>query len=170
MAGFNGFNGSDDFDRFTDLLDHPMYVVTTAADGELSGCLVGFASQSSLDPPRFVVWLSKANHTYPVARRASHLAVHLLRREQRDLAELFGGETGDRVDKFARVDWSPGHGGVPVLADVPAWFVGHIERHADWGDHVGFLLSPVDGDATATASASLVRMSDVRDLAPGHPA
>lgn len=160
----------DDFDGFTDLLDHPMYVVTTAADGEVAGCLVGFASQSSLDPPRFVVWLSKANHTYPVARRASHLAVHLLRREQRGLAELFGGETGDRIDKFADVDFSPGPGGVPVLADVAAWFAGRIERHADWGDHVGFLLAPVDGGATATGAVPLVRMSDVRDLPPGHPA
>lgn len=159
-----------DMDGFTDLLDYPMYVVTAAAFGERSGCLVGFASQCSLDPPRFVVWLSKANHTYPVAERASFLAVHLLGRHQIDLAELFGGETGDRVDKFDEVRWSPSHGGVPVLADVPAWFVGRIGQRADWGDHVGFLLSPVEGDAGTMPPGPLLRLSDVSDTKPGHPA
>ncbi|MEV7406075.1 flavin reductase family protein [Streptomyces sp. NPDC091267] len=160
-----------DIDGFTDLLDYPMYVVTTVADGERSGCLVGFASQCSLDPLRFAVWLSKANHTYPLAERASFLAVHLLGRHQGDLAALFGGETGDRIDKFAEVRWSPGPGDVPVLADALAWFVGRIEQRTEWGDHVGFLLSPVESDAVTPASTGLpLRLSDVRDVTPGHPA
>ncbi|MFI9106074.1 flavin reductase family protein [Streptomyces fildesensis] len=156
-------------DGFTDLLDYPMYVVTAAAGGERSGCLVGFASQCSLEPVRFVVWLSKANHTRPVAERAAFLGVHVLGRDQLGLAELFGGETGDRVDKFDGVDWSPGRDGVPVLADARAWFVGRIEDRADWGDHVGFLLSPVDGDAMTMPRGALLRLSDVLDVTPGHP-
>ncbi|WP_455359872.1 flavin reductase family protein [Streptomyces sp. SYSU K21746] len=175
-------------DPFTDLLDYPMYVVTASAGGEQSGCLVGFASQNSLHPPRFVVWISKANHTYGVARRAGFLAVHLLGREQSGLAELFGGRTGDRVDKFSQVRWRPGRGGAPVLADARAWFVGRVEDHADWGDHVGFLLDPVETgqgagphapaeagagageDATAPPRGALLSLSDVVDLTPGHPA
>ncbi|MDJ0346782.1 flavin reductase family protein [Streptomyces sp. H10-C2] len=159
-----------DMDRFTDLLDYPMYVVTTAADGERSGCLVGFASQCSLDPPRFVVWLSKANHTYPVAERATFLAVHLLGSDQKDIAGLFGGETGDQVDKFSQVRWSPGRDGIPILMDVAAWFLGRIGQRADWGDHVGFLLSPVDSDAMSLPRGSPLRLSDVLDVDPGHPA
>lgn len=156
---------------FTDLLDYPVYVVTAAADGEQSGCLVGFASQCALSPPRFVVWLSTINHTYRVARRASLLAVHLLRRDQYPLARLFGGESGDRTDKFGRVDWRPGPGGAPVLADSCAWFVGRVERHAEWGDHVGFLLSPVAGGVADGAGprGSVLRLSDVLDFTPGHP-
>ena len=42
-------------------LDYPMIVVTTASAGERAGCLVGFHTQSSIDPERFAVWLSKAN-------------------------------------------------------------------------------------------------------------
>lgn len=41
-------------DEFTELLDAPMYVVTTAVDHERSGCLVGFTSQCSLDPVRLM--------------------------------------------------------------------------------------------------------------------
>jgi flavin reductase (DIM6/NTAB) family NADH-FMN oxidoreductase RutF len=47
------------FDRVVDSLHPPIYVVT-ATDGEQrSGCLVGFASQSGIDPPRFMVWISR---------------------------------------------------------------------------------------------------------------
>ncbi|MEV6755069.1 flavin reductase family protein [Streptomyces sp. NPDC051214] len=158
-------------DGFTDRLDYPMYVVTAAgADDAPAGCLVGFASQCSLEPPRFVVWLSRANHTYEVAREAEFLGVHLLRRDQHHLAQLFGGECGKRVDKFARVRWEPRAGGTPVLTDSCAWYVGKVERHADGGDHVGFHLTPVEAGADPPPHEKLLRLSDVSDLSPGHPA
>ncbi|WP_327676668.1 flavin reductase family protein [Streptomyces sp. NBC_00467] len=158
-------------DGFTDLLNPPMYVVTANASGQQAGCLVGFASQSSLEPVRFVVWLSKANHTYRVAREARFLGVHLLRREQHELAELFGGQTGDRIDKFARARWQPRGEDVPVLDDACAWFIGRVEERADWGDHVGFCLTPVEGGAgEPLARRSVLTLGDVTDLSPGHPA
>jgi flavin reductase (DIM6/NTAB) family NADH-FMN oxidoreductase RutF len=157
-------------DGFVDLLDPPVYVVTATADGERAGCLVGFASQCSLSPVRFAVWLSKVNHTYRVACRATFLGVHLLGREQHGLARLFGSETGDRVDKFTRARWAPGSEGVPVLDDACAWFVGRIEDRADWGDHVGFALTPVDGGARPLPRGSVLTLRDVIDLNPGHPA
>ncbi len=159
-----------ELDTFTDLLNYPMYVVTAAAAGERSGCLVGFASQCSIHPPRFMVWLSTANHTYRVARQASHLGVHLLRREDRALAELFGGETGDRVDKFERVAWQPQDGGTPVLTDACAWFVGHVLDRFAGGDHVGFLLAPVAESPRPPGRAQLLGFTDVADLSQGHPA
>ncbi|WP_416069827.1 flavin reductase family protein [Streptomyces sp. AK02-01A] len=155
---------------FADLLDYPMYIVTAASGGNRAGCLVGFASQCSISPERYMVWLSKANHTFRVARSASFLGVHLLTPDQYELARLFGEETGDTVDKFAGVPWHGGIGGTPVLARIPAWFVGRVERHTDGGDHVGFLLSPVDGDARAARRGALLRLSDVLGLSPGHPA
>ncbi len=87
-------------DEFVGRLNPDMCVVTAVAGGERAGCLVGFASQCSIRPVRFVVWLSEANHTFRVARSAQFLAVHVLAREQHALAELFGGRTGDQEDKF----------------------------------------------------------------------
>lgn len=168
MAGLDGF---------TARLDQPMYVVTAAAtDGERAGCLVGFGSQSSIDPPRFVVWLSRANHTYRVACRASHLTVHLLGREDHGTARLFGEETGDTVDKFARVDWRPGEAGSPVLTECVGWFTGRVEARLDGGDHVGFLLAPVAEGLTERPSSRdgarprLFLLSDAAPFSPGHPA
>ncbi|MFD3677299.1 flavin reductase family protein [Streptomyces sp. NPDC058613] len=158
-----------ELDAFTEGLDGPVYVVTAAAGGRRAGCLVGFASRCSIHPPRFVVWLSTANHTYRVAREASHLTVHLLRRDQAALAKLFGGRTGDRVDKFTRTPWRPGTEGSPVLAEADTWFTGRVEGQIEGGDHVGFLLAPVrEGPPTEGPLPALLRYSDVRDVEPGH--
>ncbi|WP_244291372.1 flavin reductase family protein [Streptomyces subrutilus] len=159
-------------DAFTEVLDYPMYVVTTAAGDQRAGCLVGFASQCSIDPPRFMVWLSKANRTYRIARQASHLAVHTLRKDQKRTADLFGSRTGDDdVDKFADIAWRPSpHGASPLLDDACAWFVGRIEELIDGGDHVGFLLSPVEQSPPGPTRPPLLLLGDVQDLTPGHPA
>ena len=42
--------------------------------------------------------------------RRSCSRVHFVPEEAEDLAELFGGETGDEVDKFERCAWRPGPG------------------------------------------------------------
>ncbi len=157
------------FEKLVSMLDYPMYVVTTRADDERAGCLVGFTSQVSIGPPRFLVGLSDKNHTYRVARHATHLAVHLLPRRHRELARLFGSETGDRVDKFTRCAWRDGPHEMPILDDAAGWFVGEVLSHYDVGDHVGFLLQPVEGDAPETFE-QLVTFADVRDLEPGHEA
>ncbi|MFC8350149.1 flavin reductase family protein [Streptomyces sp. NPDC057280] len=159
-----------DLDPFTDLLDYPMYVVTAQADGEKAGCLVGFASQCSIQPARFMVWLSKANRTYRVAERTDRLAVHLLYRSQDHLARLFGGETGDHTDKFTQVPWHAAPGGPPVLDEAPAWFIGHVESRIDGGDHVGFLLTPEATEGPVGSRTPVLTLSDTHDIDPGHPA
>jgi flavin reductase (DIM6/NTAB) family NADH-FMN oxidoreductase RutF len=157
------------FDRLVALLDYPMFVVTTRSDDRLAGCLVGFASQVSIHPPRFLAGLSKRNHTYRVAEGASHLAVHLIERRHCELARLFGGETGDRTDKFARCAWHTGPYELPILDDAAGWFVGAVRSRYDLGDHVGLLLEPLAGSAP-DGFEQLVTFSDVRDLDPGHEA
>lgn len=144
-----------------------MFVVTTAAGGHPSGCLVGFATQTGLQPPRFLVGISRRNHTYRVAVRAEHLAVHVVARRNIELARLFGGQTGDQVDKFERCAWHSGPAGMPILDDAAAWFVGKTLDRLDVGDHVGYLLEPVAGYAPDRAD-DLISVSDVLDLQPGH--
>ncbi|MFI2644123.1 flavin reductase family protein [Streptomyces sp. NPDC018610] len=156
---------------FIDRLDPDMCVVTAAAGGDRAGCLVGFASQCSISPLRFVVWLSKENRTFRVAERADRLAVHLLTRRQHALAELFGGSTGDEgVDKFAHVRCSDRGGGAVVLDDAAAWFVGRIVSRTDGGDHVGFLLDPADWGGAGAPGEPTLRLADALRISPGHPA
>jgi flavin reductase (DIM6/NTAB) family NADH-FMN oxidoreductase RutF len=153
-------------DRLTDRLDYPMLVVTAAAHGERAGCLVGFATQCSIQPPRFLLCLSRRNHSLRVASRAAALVAHVLGPEDRALAALFGGETGDAVDKFARCHWRPGPGG-PVLAACRQWFAGRVLDRFDVGDHVAFLVEPFA--AAAAPLEGQLGFQDVRGLRPGHP-
>ncbi|MGE0219018.1 flavin reductase family protein [Mycolicibacterium sp.] len=162
-------DGADAFDNIVSMLDYPMFVVTTVADGHRAGCLVGFTSQTSIHPPRFLVGLSKKNHTFAVAQDAEHLAVHLLPRSELVLAELFGGTTGHDTDKFAECAWHDGPGGVPILDAAPAWFVGRIVDRFALGDHVGHLLEPAAGSAP-DGLGELITFADVRDVEPGHEA
>ncbi|HEY0357288.1 MAG TPA: flavin reductase family protein [Mycobacteriales bacterium] len=156
---------------FVSELDYPMFVVTVAVGEsapDRAGCLVGFSTQCSIDPPRLLVCLSRNNHTYRLARTAPALAVHRLRADQHELASLFGEATGDEVDKFARCAWRTGPAGQPVLADSPVWVVGEVLERVDLGDHVGFLLAPIE--VSGSPGDPPLQFSDVRDLEAGHPA
>ncbi|HWG12106.1 MAG TPA: hypothetical protein VG268_02405, partial [Streptosporangiaceae bacterium] len=62
----------DGFGTIASSLDAPLIIVTAADARERAGCLVGFHSQSSIEPMRYCVWLSKANFTYRVALRSTH--------------------------------------------------------------------------------------------------
>jgi flavin reductase (DIM6/NTAB) family NADH-FMN oxidoreductase RutF len=162
---------SSSIDRFVAGLDYPMFIVTAGTGPEpadRAGCLIGFATQCSIDPGRMLICLSKANHTYQLAKDAAQLAVHRLDPAQHELAELFGGSTGDEVDKFARCAWHPGPGGVPLLDDCPVWMVGTVVQRTDLGDHVGFVLDPVEVGGEADGRALSFRQ--VRDIEAGHPA
>lgn len=160
-----------EFDDFVEGLDPPVFVVTTYDGTERSGCLVGFASQVSIEPPRFLVCLSVANHTYRVAQGAEHLAVHVLDRPDDELAGLFGGETGDELDKFARCEWREGPAGVPLLTDSSRRLVGRVVERIPFGDHVGHLLEPVSVAAEpAQKKPRPLHLEDVEDIDAGHPA
>lgn len=156
-----------DFDRLTSSLDAPMVVVTAAHGSERSGCLVGFHTQCSIEPARWLVCISKENHTFGLARRVSQLGVHFLRADQRELAELFGSATDDVVDKFARCAWRPGPGDVPIL-DGCDWIVGRVVLRVDLGDHEGYVLDVVAA-AHEHRDAPQLGFQEVRGLRPGHP-
>jgi flavin reductase (DIM6/NTAB) family NADH-FMN oxidoreductase RutF len=149
-------------------LDYPMFIVTVAAEGEVAGCLVGFATQCSIDPPRFLVCISERNRTFRVARRAELAVVHLVPARASGLAELFGSQTGDHVNKFNRCDWTPGPGGTPILDECRNWFAARILERIPAGDHWAFLLDPFDaGSDTDERPFTFHR---AKRLEPGHEA
>ena len=155
------------FDSLVGGLEYPMFIVTARAGEERLGCLVGFATQTSIDPPRFLVCISDKNLTYRVARTAEAMAVHLVPADRTDLAELFGGETGDDADKFSAAEWRRGPDGVPVITACPTWFAGTILDRIPLGDHVGFLLHPYGGNDMNDDPLGFQR---ARRIDPGHEA
>lgn len=137
-------DAGETFDELVNDIDYPMLIVTGAAGEEHAGCLVGFATQTSLDPPRFLVCLSRANRTTEVAASAETLVVHFVPPDADDLVALFGSRSGHDTDKLGRCAWRAGPGGAPVLEDCPDWFAGRVLERLDLGDHVGHLLEPTE--------------------------
>ena len=142
----------DAFDGLMTSLDPPLVVVTTAVGEERGGCLVGFHAQSSIEPARYCIWLSKANHTYRLGLRATHLGINFLTEDQLPLAERFGTLTGDDVDKFEDVAAEVGVGEVPLLVDG--------------ADHVCVTTEPVTAESSGPFRP--LRLSAAADLVPGH--
>ena len=150
-------------------VDYPMFIVTTEAAGERSGCLVGFMTQGSIDPARMVVLISKKNHTYRVATQAAHLVVHFLHAGNRELSELFGEETGDEIDKFGQCPWSRVDGiEAPVLEGTRGFAAGPILDRMDAGDHVAHLVEVTA--ARVDVDGPQLAFSMVKDMNPGHEA
>jgi flavin reductase (DIM6/NTAB) family NADH-FMN oxidoreductase RutF len=157
----------DDFERLVGDLEYPMFIVTSrSSDGEPLGCLVGFTTQASIDPARFIVCLSHKNRTFRRGGDATALGVHAVPADAADLAELFGGETGDEVDKFQRTAWRDVQG-VPVLDRCQNWFVGRVLQRSDAGDHDAYLLEPVEAGAGGQDEFTFHR---AKRIEPGHEA
>jgi flavin reductase (DIM6/NTAB) family NADH-FMN oxidoreductase RutF len=158
---------SDPFDRIVSNLDYPMFVISAAVGDDADACLVGFTSQCSIDPPRFAVFLSKANRTYELARQADVVVVHRLRADQHGIAERFGGTSEyDDPHKLSGCDWTPGPGGAPVI-DGCDWFAGRVLERIDAGDHVGHVLEAFDG---ACSGSGQLGSQAAFDIEAGRPA
>jgi flavin reductase (DIM6/NTAB) family NADH-FMN oxidoreductase RutF len=163
-----GQGQTEDLAPYFARVDYAYYVVTVQADdGAPSGCLAGFVTQCSIDPPNFLVCISKVNHTYAVAQRSTAMGLHLLGADQVELARRFGEETGDLVDKFAGLDWETGPHGAPLLAESAVSVEGLVLGHVSVGDHDAFMLSgsrSVDG-----GHSGLLTYRTSPPINPGHP-
>lgn len=154
-------------DELMSSVDSPLVVVTTSAEGERAGCLVGFHSQAGVSPGRYCFWLSKANHTYRVGLRSERFAIHFLTSHDLELARRFGSRSGEDTDKFAGLEFTVAQGGVPLLADAPNRIL--VERIAmidDGGDHVCNTARVIS--AQSAGGFEPLRVSQAADLNPGH--
>lgn len=159
----------ESLDVFFDVVDYPYYVVTVRSpDADMSGCLAGFVTQCSIDPPNFLVCISKANHTFGIAERSPNMGLHLLGADQAGLARLFGEETGDVLDKFASADWRLGTTGAPLLVESAVSLEGRVLGHFSVGDHEAFLIRGIR--AVTGGHEGLLTHRGAPPMQPGHPA
>lgn len=158
------------FDDLMSMLDSPVFVLTTQVDGQPSGGLVAFATQTSVQPPSFMVSVPLNSRINQAANSSEYVALHVLPRGQQVLAELFGRRGDGGAETFARCSWRGGPAGMPILDDAAAWFVARIYSRSPVGDHVAYLLEPVAAWAPAGAE-DLLYLSDLDDdLDPGQEA
>jgi flavin reductase (DIM6/NTAB) family NADH-FMN oxidoreductase RutF len=111
-------------------------ITATAADGKPYGITCNSFASVSLNPP-LVLWsLGVYSSSLTVFQNASHFTVHVLGTSQQALADKFARSS---EDKFAGVEWAPGLGNAPVLAESVAHFQCRSVNRYYGGDHVIFL-------------------------------
>lgn len=111
-------------------------ITAAAADGRPYGITCNSFASVSLNPP-LVLWsLGIYSSSLTVFQSASHFAVHVLGTGQQAIANKFAKSS---EDKFAGVDWTPGLGNAPVLAENVACFQCRSVNRYYGGDHVIFL-------------------------------
>ena len=109
-------------------------VTARSPSGEQVGVTANSFNSVSLDPPLILWSIDKRSSSHAVFDAASHFAVNILAADQIELSNHFA-RAHAQADKFARVGFSAGHGGAPLLSDCAARFQCERHRQVDGGDH-----------------------------------
>src|SRR5215216_1043268 len=105
-------------------------------DGKPYGLTCNSFASVSLNPP-LVLWsLGTFSQGMGIFQNVGHFAVNVLGASQQALATKFARSSDD---KFVGVEWTPGLGNAPLLADSIANFQCRAANRYYGGDHVIFL-------------------------------
>ena len=109
-------------------------VIVTAFDGDEP---VGMACNSftsvSLEPPLVLFCAAKSSSTWPRIQGARKWAANILDDDGEEICRLFAKKGADR---FARIAYTPGRTGSPILEDALAYVDCETLVEHDAGDHV----------------------------------
>jgi flavin reductase (DIM6/NTAB) family NADH-FMN oxidoreductase RutF len=142
-------------------------IITAAApDGKPYGLTCNSFASVSLNPP-LVLWsLVVYSSSLTIFQNASHFTVNVLGVSQQALASKFAKSSDD---KFTGVDWTPGLGNAPVLAESVANFQCRAVNRYYGGDHVIFLGAVEAYAYNATEPLLFARGAFGRFLADDEP-
>ena len=126
--------------------------VTAAPDGEPAGLIVNSLTSVSLAPPLVSFCPSRSSLTWSRMRRARRFGINVLGRQHERFAQR---ATPAGADRFAGLDWEPGHGGVPLLTDALATLQCGIVAEHPAGDH-WIVVGRVDNLRISQVSEPLV--------------
>src|ERR1700716_4176429 len=111
-------------------------ITAAAADGKPYGLTCNSFTSVSLNSP-LVLWsLGIFSQGMGIFQNVSHFAVNVLGASQQALATKFARSSDD---KFVGVEWTPGLGNAPLLADSIANFQCRAANRYYGGDHIIFL-------------------------------
>ena len=150
-------------DRVFDQMVRGVVVLTTRLGEKANGMTACWVNRSA-DQPFFVMAsVYKKNFSHDLIRESGVFAVHVLRKDQVDLARHFGKQSGREMDKFDRVQSRLGKTGAPILADCLAYMDCRVVNSADSGDHTIFIGEVQDAAFVSRGEALIFQRSDYLD-------
>jgi flavin reductase (DIM6/NTAB) family NADH-FMN oxidoreductase RutF len=109
-------------------------VTTVEPDGTPRGLTTNAVTSVSAEPPILLVSVDLASRTLPALLATKRFCVNFLRDDSEELCRLFASKADD---KFERVSWRPGLGGVPILEEAAiAYAECSTLEELEIGDHV----------------------------------
>jgi flavin reductase (DIM6/NTAB) family NADH-FMN oxidoreductase RutF len=145
--------------RVYDLIDPPLWLVTSAAGESRGGFIATFVVRASIvsGMPRMVLGVAKQHHTWGLIQASGRFALHLIHPHRLDLVWRFGLASGRDGDKLAGLETRATPGGNPLIADSPGWLDCRVETSMDIGDRTVYLGAVDTADATDGAEPLTVR-------------
>lgn len=119
--------------------------------------------QASFEPVLLAVSVNPGHASYPLIRGARHFSINVLRKDQMDMARLFGTHSGHEMDKLRNVSWTTGQTGAPILDDAMAWFECELTAVMPAGDHC-LILGRVLGGHVAQDEATPMLYADTGNM------
>lgn len=118
-------------------------ITSIDADDNPVGVTVSSFNSVSLDPP-LVLWsLAKNAMSLPAFQNSGYFCVHVLSAAQSEMSNRFASKGSD---KFAGLDWTRGHGGLPLLPKYAAQFQCKSTFQYEGGDHLIFVGEVLEFD------------------------
>ena len=111
-------------------------LVTVSVDDVPYGLVVNAFSSVSLDPAMAMVCVKATSQTYPHLYASDQIAIAVLATDQADIASRFAQST---TNKFAGLQWVPGHNGAPVVDGVSAVMELTVVSRIPAGTHTIFV-------------------------------
>jgi flavin reductase (DIM6/NTAB) family NADH-FMN oxidoreductase RutF len=98
-----------------------------------AGLTVTSFSSASLQPPLVSFYIGHGSSSWPVVRTAAHFAVNLMGNGQEEVAARFARKGADRFGP--QTCWTPGPGGLPLLAGATTHLICAVHGMMTVGDH-----------------------------------
>lgn len=139
-------------------LSYGLFVLTSAADGRDSGCIINTAQQVTSEPNRISIAVNKTNFTHDLVKQSGKFNISIISEAAEfELFQHFGFQSGRDVDKFA--DYAAckrsANGLYYVTAGINSYISATVEQEVDLGSHTLFIASVDDMEVLAdTPSAT----------------
>ena len=117
-------------------IPHGVYVVGVKQDSQLNAFTATWLTQVSFTPPLVALGVKKGSHSLAMIQQDRVFSVHLLGKDQKQLAEHFVKPATVVGEKLKDVRHRPGKTGAPVLDEAIAYVECELREIAnEHGDH-----------------------------------
>lgn len=128
-------------------LTYGLFVLTAAAEGKESGCIINTAGQVTVEPNQISITVNKANFTHDLIRAGGTFNLSILDETVNfDTFRHFGFQSGRDVDKFAGYESCKrsANGLYYVTAGTNGYISASVKQTMDLGTHTLFIASVED--------------------------